>query len=120
MSRLDNVPLLQRTALGGVENLELFALGICSGYSPLPEVSPPFEAKSLSWHGRLYVYVFGWDSLRRRRLLEVFRQDPETTLEPLMAFQYPSPFRELFQLDFDVLFSDEPWDELPPREATER
>lgn len=112
MSRLDRTPTPPlATGDSTPRELELLALSRCAGYSLLPDVSPPFEAKTLYWNGHQYVYVFGWDKLRRRRLLEVFINSRESALEPVLAFQYPPPFRQLFPIDYGLLYSGDPWGE---------
>ncbi|SOZ38556.1 hypothetical protein [Cupriavidus neocaledonicus] len=84
---------------------EKIALALCSRYCRLAEVGPPFGAETLAWRGSAYVYVFGWDTGGRRRLFEVFRNRHDA-LEPVLAFQYPSPLRKLFRHDLDPLYSD--------------
>uniref|UniRef100_UPI003F494555 hypothetical protein n=1 Tax=Cupriavidus necator TaxID=106590 RepID=UPI003F494555 len=90
------------------KDLEDFALALCASYARIPDVQAPFDASTLEWRGRSYIYVTGWDVKRRRRLLEVFQKHPKHFLEPMLAFQYPSPFRKLFKLDYDVLYSPDP------------
>ncbi len=84
---------------------EKHALALCSRYCRLADVGPPFGAATLAWRGSAYVYVFGRDSVGRRRLFEVFR-DLQDALEPVLAFQYPMPLRKLFRDDLDPLYSD--------------
>lgn len=91
------------------KDLEEFALALCASYARIPDVRAPFEVRTLEWQGRPYIYVTGWDTKRRRRLLEVFQEHPKNFLEPMFAFQYPSPFRELFKQDDGVLYSPDPW-----------
>ncbi|CAG9185540.1 hypothetical protein LMG23992_05570 [Cupriavidus laharis] len=92
-------------------DFEALALELCTSYSRIPEVSPPFEAGTLHWHGQDYFYVSGWGEKQQRRLLEVFRKTKDVMLEPLPAFQYPLPFRDLFPQDFRLLYRDAPWED---------
>lgn len=94
------------------EELEGFALFLCASYSRLQDVNPPYVAKAFVWHGVQYIYVAGWDTDKRRRLLEVFQKTKDTLIEPILAFQYPLPIRDLFPEDYNVLYSDDPWGEL--------
>lgn len=110
MSRLDSASTPQLSRGDNLLcELEHLALSLCASYSRLPDVSPPFEARTLVWNGECYVYVSGWDKLRRRRLLEVFKNGSETVLEVVLAFLYPPPFRQLFPIDYELLYSDDPW-----------
>lgn len=110
MSRLDRAPAPPlATCDNPPQELEILALSLCAGYSRLADVSPPFEVSTLVWNGQRYAYVFGWDQLRRRRLLEVFKEGREAALEAVLAFLYPPPFRQLFPIDYGLLYSDDPW-----------
>jgi hypothetical protein len=85
------------------------AVEICERYSIIPGVSGPYQAESLEWNGCRHYYAHGMDSSGMRRLVEVFVVGPQALLEPLPAFQYPKPFREIFPEDYAVLYSDDPW-----------
>ncbi|SPD46691.1 hypothetical protein [Cupriavidus neocaledonicus] len=110
MSKSDRVLLPKPKPRGGTQkDLEDFALALCASYSRLPDAHAPFDASTLVWQGRPYIYVTGWDGGRNRRLLEVFQRHPQHFLEPILAFQYPPPFRDLFNQDYDILYSPDPW-----------
>ncbi|MDK3026431.1 hypothetical protein QO239_27880 [Cupriavidus taiwanensis] len=112
MSNTDCVPPLKPKPRGNTQkDLEDFALALCASYACVPDVRAPFDARTLEWQGRPYIYVTGWDTKRKRRLLEVFQRHPKHFLEPMLAFQYPPPFRDLFKQDYDVLYSPDPWGE---------
>lgn len=117
MSRLDQAPDTELAPCGNTpKDLELLAFSLCARYSRVPDVNPPSEAKTLHWDHDHFVYVFGWDKCQRR-LLEVFRKTRDTSLESVLAFQYPPPLRKLFPQDYDLLYSDDPWGnaQSPPR-----
>ncbi|TPQ37085.1 hypothetical protein [Cupriavidus pinatubonensis] len=84
------------------------ALDMFMAYSLIPGIVGPYRASLLFWNGTRYYYVRGWDTSGHGRLLEVFQVNVFGDLEPMLSFQYPPPFRELFPQDYALLFSDEP------------
>ena len=85
------------------------AQAACEHYGIIPGVTGPYQAASLTWDGTRYYYAYGKDASDVPRLVEVFRVGDLGELEALWAFQYPKPFKDLFPLDYAVLYSDDPW-----------
>lgn len=83
-------------------------------FSPIPGVVGPYLADSLVWKHIRYYYVYARDTGGARRLIEVFVVNQQRQLEPVLAFQYPTPFRTLFPNDYALLHSDDPWGDTAP------
>lgn len=86
--------------------------------SRIPGIRGPYVASSLQWKGRRLYYVVGRDNDSRFRLVEVFRITPAAELEPVPAFQYPLPIRDLFPFDTACLYHPDPWGEAAPSLTT--
>lgn len=74
-------------------------------FSLIPGVVGPYLADSLIWNQVRYYYVHARDLDGASRLIEVFVVSENRQLEPVLAFQYPTPFQTLFPIDYALLHS---------------
>ncbi|WP_258234665.1 hypothetical protein [Cupriavidus pinatubonensis] len=83
------------------------ALAQSSLFSLIPGIAGPYVADALVWERIRYYYVHALDYSGARRLVEVFVVNEQRLLEPVLAFQYPPPFRTLFPEDYALLHRDD-------------
>ncbi|QYY34155.1 MULTISPECIES: hypothetical protein [Cupriavidus] len=81
-------------------------------------VRPPFDGSEFIWKGEHYYHLSGTDRRGRRVLIEVFRIGDDGKLEAVLAFQYPPPIRDLYPAEYQLLYSDDPWEgAFPPAQT---
>lgn len=91
------------------------ARNACLSYSVPHGIMGPYKSRSLAWRSNTYYYVFGHWLTGAPRLVEVFLVSGKGELNPVPAFQYPEPFKDLFPIDYSILYSDDPWNgAFPP------